>query len=119
MSNSIDLLPNKCKHCGADLTNGLLANIDHWWSCKPHREDEKREGEERAKYWQEKQREADKEFAPVFNAMTEEERNELLGYSLAGTIDSYGPNGNIRVLMGMEGIKRIDDFKQKMRDKYK
>lgn len=106
-----------CKHCGADLNKGILANIDHWNDCPPFRLDADKQAEEYDRKIRKAQQEEEKAFAPIFKRMTKEERDELMRYTFAGLI-TYGNNGDATVMMGSEGIQRLYDFKQKMKEKY-
>jgi len=57
------------------------------------------------------------QFKDIYNYLTEEERNIDFGNSLAGTHEYQ--NGELVVFMGIESIKRVQDFQNKMIEKYK
>lgn len=51
---------------------------------------------------------------PVWLAMTDAEKHEMLCYGLSGTYDS----NRHEMIMGYKALKRYQDFQQKMKDKY-
>ena len=106
-----------CKHCGTEIVDGLFPRMEHESRCKGYRDDLQAAAIEEEKHWKEIYDAEQKEFHPVFLKMTREERDELLYLHLGGNI-IYDSKLNPTVMMGMEGIKRIVDYKQKMKDKY-
>lgn len=53
----------------------------------------------------------------IWQMMSEVEKQELLMCQLAGT-GSYDAEGNITIMMGMAGFRRIREYEDKMIAKY-
>lgn len=106
-----------CNCCGEDIPKGIMYTINHQDICKRNAPNECIESYRLISKIEINRLKEQKEWKPIFAKMSPEEHKCLFLLQSNGSWQNDG-KGGYTVLMGLGQFKMVNEFKDKMIDKY-